>query len=97
MTAIVLTATGRGDLDLHERPAPEPGRGPLRLRVRACGAVHILAQVAKANGRDGHDVLARAARTRFETSVTRYPLEDANRALSNVRAGRLQGAAVMTP
>lgn len=53
--------------------------------------------VANLTRQDGRDFLARAARTRFETSVTRYPLEDANRALSDLRAGRLQGAAVMTP
>lgn len=46
---------------------------------------------------DGRDFLARAARTRIEAAVTRYPLEAANRALSDLRAGRLQSAAVIVP
>jgi propanol-preferring alcohol dehydrogenase len=29
--------------------------------------------------------------------VTRYPLEQANEALSDLRAGRLEGAAVLIP
>lgn len=39
--------------------------------------------------------LARAAGVRTET--TPYPLEEANRALADLRGGRIQGAAVLTP
>jgi propanol-preferring alcohol dehydrogenase len=33
----------------------------------------------------------------LETHVVRYPLERANEALADLRAGRLQGAAVLIP
>lgn len=53
--------------------------------------------VANLTRQDGRDFLARAACARIETAVTRYPLKAANRALSDLRAGRLQGAAVIVP
>ncbi len=37
------------------------------------------------------------ARTPVATEVTPYPLAEANRALDDLRAGRLQGAAVLVP
>ncbi|HKE19676.1 MAG TPA: zinc-dependent alcohol dehydrogenase family protein [Kofleriaceae bacterium] len=51
--------------------------------------------VANLTRQDGADLLAAAARSPIRTHVTRYPLADANRALSDVRAGRLDGAAVL--
>ncbi|MGE3707922.1 MAG: alcohol dehydrogenase catalytic domain-containing protein, partial [Vicinamibacterales bacterium] len=37
MRAMALTAAGSGRLELVDRPTPAPGRGELRIRVRACG------------------------------------------------------------
>jgi alcohol dehydrogenase, propanol-preferring len=53
--------------------------------------------VANLTRDDGREFLARAAATRIETHVTRYALDDANRALTDLRDGRLEGAAVLVP
>ena len=53
--------------------------------------------VANLTRDDGREFLARAATTRIQTHVTRYGLEDANRALADLRDGRLEGAAVLVP
>ncbi len=37
MRAMALTASGRGRLELIDRPVPTPGPAQLRVRVRACG------------------------------------------------------------
>lgn len=42
--------------------------------------------------RDGREFMT----LRLESTVTRYALVDANRALSDLRNGRLEGAAVIT-
>jgi propanol-preferring alcohol dehydrogenase len=41
--------------------------------------------------------LAVAPQAGLRTEVTRYPLAEANGALDDLRAGRLQGAAVLVP
>jgi alcohol dehydrogenase, propanol-preferring len=46
---------------------------------------------------DGHAFLALAPRLGLEIETTPYPLADANRALADLREGRLQGAAVLIP
>jgi len=53
--------------------------------------------VANLTRRDGEEFFALAATMDIETEVTRYPLVQANEALSDLRAGRLQGAAVLVP
>ncbi|WP_416896275.1 MAG: zinc-dependent alcohol dehydrogenase family protein [Minwuia sp.] len=53
--------------------------------------------VANLTRRDGDDFMAIAARVPIRTHVTEYPLADANRALSDLRDGRLTGAAVLVP
>lgn len=53
--------------------------------------------VANLTRRDAHDFLALAAQTPIKTHVTRYALSDANQALDDLRAGRVQGAAVLVP
>jgi alcohol dehydrogenase, propanol-preferring len=57
----------------------------------------VLRSVANLTRRDAADFLAFAAGTPIRTEVTTYPLADANRALSDLRHGRLQGAAVLIP
>jgi alcohol dehydrogenase, propanol-preferring len=51
--------------------------------------------VANLTRADGHEFLAIAARVPVRTAVTTYALEDAGRAIDDIRAGRLEGAAVI--
>jgi propanol-preferring alcohol dehydrogenase len=53
--------------------------------------------VANLTRRDARDFLALAAEIPLNTHVRPYPLGDANRALSDLRAGHLSGAAVLIP
>ena len=46
---------------------------------------------------DGREFLELAPRVPVHTRVTQYALEDANRALADLRAGRFTGAAVIVP
>jgi propanol-preferring alcohol dehydrogenase len=78
-----------------------------------CGGIHMsdipgfpyrllwgerrLLSVANLTRADGHAFLAAAARAGARTHVRRYPLADANRALADLRDGRVQGAAVLVP
>jgi propanol-preferring alcohol dehydrogenase len=78
-----------------------------------CGGIHMsdipafpyeilwgereLASVANLTRKDAHDFLAIAPEARVKTEVTRYPLEAANEALTDLRSGRLTGAAVLIP
>ena len=56
-----------------------------------------LLSVANLTRADGHAFLEAAGQARVTTHVTSYPLSDANRALEDLRHGRLQGAAVLLP
>ncbi len=53
--------------------------------------------VANLTRRDGEEFLDLAARAPIRTEVKTYPLERANEALGDLRAGRLEGAAVLAP
>jgi alcohol dehydrogenase, propanol-preferring len=53
--------------------------------------------VANLTRRDGEEFLALASRIPVATEVTRFPLARANDALAALRAGTLQGAAVLVP
>jgi len=57
----------------------------------------VLRSVANLTRRDGEEFFALAARVPLEVEALVYPLEDANRALDDLRAGRLRGAAVLRP
>jgi propanol-preferring alcohol dehydrogenase len=52
--------------------------------------------VANLTRRDGEEFLALAPQVPVRTTVTSYPLEAANEALADLRAGRFEGAAVLT-
>lgn len=56
-----------------------------------------LASVANLTRRDAVEFLALAPRVGLKSHTTRYPLDRANDALDDLRAGRLQGAAVLVP
>jgi propanol-preferring alcohol dehydrogenase len=53
--------------------------------------------VANLTRRDAVEFMAVAERSPIATSVTCYRLDEVNRALGDLRAGRLEGAAVVTP
>jgi alcohol dehydrogenase, propanol-preferring len=53
--------------------------------------------VANLTRRDGEEFMSLAPRVPVRTSVTSYPLRDANRALDDLRGGRVRGAAVLIP
>ncbi len=53
--------------------------------------------VANLTRADATEFLALAPRVPVTTAIERYPLEDANRALDDLRAGRVHGAAVLVP
>jgi propanol-preferring alcohol dehydrogenase len=76
-----------------------------------CGGIHMsdipsfpyrllweersLRSVANLTRRDGRELLALAPEVGLRAHVHRYPLEDANRALDDLRAGRFDGSAVL--
>src|SRR5207249_9232869 len=55
----------------------------------------VVRSVANLTRRDGEVFLALAPRVPVRTEVEIYPLERANEALENLRAGRVRGAAVL--
>ena len=56
-----------------------------------------LLSVANLTRRDATDFLGVAPQAGVKTTTTVYPLERANDALADLRAGRFQGAAVLVP
>jgi propanol-preferring alcohol dehydrogenase len=55
----------------------------------------MIVSVANLTRQDGIDFFDIAPRIPVKTTVTPYPLEDANRALDDLREGRVEGAAVL--
>jgi propanol-preferring alcohol dehydrogenase len=55
----------------------------------------VLRSVANLTRRDGEEFIALAPEVPVRTEVTPYPLADADRALDEVRGGRVRGAAVL--
>ena len=51
--------------------------------------------VANLTRKDGEELLALAPRVPLATRITEYPLERANEAMDDLRAGRIEGAAVL--
>jgi propanol-preferring alcohol dehydrogenase len=78
-----------------------------------CGGIHMsdipsfayrllweerqLVSVANLTRADAAEFLAIAARLPLRVETTTYPLREANQALADLRAGRLNGAAVLVP
>jgi propanol-preferring alcohol dehydrogenase len=56
-----------------------------------------LVSVANLTRQDGIDFLALAPQIGIVVKTTVYPLEQANQALEDLRAGRFDGAAVLVP
>jgi propanol-preferring alcohol dehydrogenase len=57
----------------------------------------VLRSVANLTRKDAEEFLTFAGTVMLRTATTRYPLSQANRALSDLRQGRLSGAAVLVP
>ena len=53
--------------------------------------------VANLTRQDGLDFMAQVPKIGIVTKTTRYPLQQANEALADLRAGRYEGAAVLVP
>jgi propanol-preferring alcohol dehydrogenase len=53
--------------------------------------------VANLTRRDGTEFLALAPKVPIRTTVTTYPLQAAEQALDDLRAGRFNGSAVIVP
>lgn len=78
-----------------------------------CGGIHMsdipsfpyrdlwgerqIVSVANLTRADAREFLAVAPQAGVKTTVTRYPLAEANAALADLRQGRIQGAAVLIP
>lgn len=90
---------------------PTALRAVARGGVVVCGGIHmsdipsfpyallwgerVLRSVANLTRRDGEEFFAIAPEVPIETTVHPYPLEDAARALDDLRHGRFEGAAVL--
>ncbi|HVH81853.1 MAG TPA: alcohol dehydrogenase, partial [Stellaceae bacterium] len=57
----------------------------------------VIRSVANLTRRDAEEFLALAPKAGVTTTTHRYPLAEANQALSDLRDGRLEGAAVLVP
>jgi len=55
----------------------------------------VLGSVANLTRQDGEEFIALAPQVPVETEISVYPLEEANEALDDLRAGRFRGAAVL--
>jgi len=56
-----------------------------------------LLSVANLTRQDGLDFLRQVPQMGIVTKITSYPLQQANEALADLRAGRFEGAAVLIP
>ena len=82
----------------HRRLRRDPHERRSRPSTTTCsGASACVRSVANLTRRDGEEFLALAPRVPVRTRVTRYPLEAADEALADLRAGRFTGAAVLVP
>ena len=57
----------------------------------------MIRSVANLPRRDGQEFLELAARIPVRTTITLYPLEQAETALADLREGRFEGSAVISP
>jgi len=74
---------------IHMSPIPEMDYDRYLYHERK------MLSVANATRRDGEDLLKTAAEIPVKTTVRTYPLEAANEALGDLKAGRIDGAAVL--
>ena len=75
---------------IHMSPIPEFAYDLLWGERKICSVANLTRQ-------DGQEFFALLEEHPVSTHITRYPLEQANEALDDLRQGHLQGAAVLTP
>jgi propanol-preferring alcohol dehydrogenase len=91
---------------------PAALRATARGGTVVCGGIHmsdipsfpynllwgerVVRSVANLTRRDGEELLAIAPAAQVKTEIETFPLEQANEALDRLRAGKIQGAAVLT-
>jgi len=75
---------------IHMSPIPEIDYDRLLYQERK------MVSVANATRQDGQDLLKVAAEVPVRTTVRSFPLEEANEVLRELKAGRINGAAVLT-
>ncbi|MEE4190953.1 MAG: zinc-dependent alcohol dehydrogenase family protein [Halieaceae bacterium] len=75
---------------IHMSPIPEFAYDLLWGERKVCSVANLTRQ-------DGEEFFALLEEHPVTTHITRYPLEEANEALDDLRHGRLQGAAVLIP
>jgi propanol-preferring alcohol dehydrogenase len=68
-----------------------------RFAYRLLWEERVVRSVANLTRRDAEEFLALAPKAGIRTTTRTYPLADANRALADLRAGNLEGAAVLVP
>ncbi len=88
-------AGGRPRRHRRDQRHPPGSHAGVSLRRAVVGAA--VGSVANFTRQDATELLQLAAEIPIRTEVTRYPLADANRALAALRAGGVQGAAVLLP
>ena len=92
LVPVALRATGRGGVvvcaGIHMSDIPQ-------FPYRILWEERQVRSVANLTRRDGDEFLALAPVVPVTTTVHRYPLEDAGRALDDLRAGRFRGSAVL--
>jgi alcohol dehydrogenase, propanol-preferring len=90
---------------------PQALKATARGGTVVCGGIHMsdipsfpydmlwqertLCSVANLTRRDGEEFMALAAHVPIQTSIQEFPLAKANEALTDLRTGKLQGAAVL--
>jgi alcohol dehydrogenase, propanol-preferring len=92
---------------------PQALRAVRKGGIVVCGGIHMspipsfpyeilwgerrIVSVANLTRDDAREFLELAPRAGVRTTTTVYPLDRANEALADLRAGRFQGAAVLVP
>jgi len=92
---------------------PQALRAIRKGGIVVCGGIHMsdipsfpyellweertVCSIANLTRRDGEEFLALAARIPIRTTVQAFPLVEANKALNDLRTGKIQGAAVLVP
>ena len=87
-----LAAPGRAHLSL----VPEPAE-PMLTPADDLWQERSIRSVANLTRQDGHEFLALAAQIPVRTTITTYALDQAEQALTDLRAGAFEGSAVIVP
>src|SRR5438552_800327 len=79
---------------------PEPAPTQVLVRVNACAVcrtgLHLIeGESPNLMRADGEEFFSLAAKFHITTHVERFPLEQANEALSRLKSGRITGAGVL--